>query len=129
MRVVNGSVLPWLLVTTANLARNHSRARRRYQAFLADLPRERMVPAAEDTFASQALDLDPRLRAAMRQLSRTDAALVTLVIFEDMTLGDATLRPWPDGARGEGSLHRARRRVRSAVPDLIPAPSPSGATP
>ena len=30
VRIVNGSVLPWLLVTTANLARNATRARRRW---------------------------------------------------------------------------------------------------
>jgi DNA-directed RNA polymerase specialized sigma24 family protein len=40
VRIVNGSVLPWLLVTTANLARNSTRARRRYRDFLARLPRD-----------------------------------------------------------------------------------------
>ena len=46
VRVVNGSVLPWLLVTASNLARNSARARRRYQEFLARLPHTRRAGVA-----------------------------------------------------------------------------------
>ena len=35
VRVVDGSVLPWLLVTTTNLARNLARSLRRYRSILA----------------------------------------------------------------------------------------------
>src|SRR5688500_3305340 len=37
VRVVNGSVLPWLLVTTVNLARNQRRGSIRYRDLLASL--------------------------------------------------------------------------------------------
>ena len=44
VRVVDGSVLPWLLVTATNLSRNASRGTRRYHAMLAGFPGARSVP-------------------------------------------------------------------------------------
>jgi DNA-directed RNA polymerase specialized sigma24 family protein len=40
VRFVDGSVRPWLLATATNVARNASRARRRYDAVLARLPHD-----------------------------------------------------------------------------------------
>ncbi|HQU00577.1 MAG TPA: sigma factor, partial [Acidimicrobiales bacterium] len=48
VRVVDGSVLPWLLVTTTNLARNLTRGLRRYRALIDSLPRAQSVSSAED---------------------------------------------------------------------------------
>jgi RNA polymerase sigma-70 factor (ECF subfamily) len=38
VRLVSGSVLPWLLVTASNLARNHGRKAQRYRRVLSALP-------------------------------------------------------------------------------------------
>lgn len=38
LRFVDGSLLPWLLVTSRNCARNHERGQRRYRALLERLP-------------------------------------------------------------------------------------------
>jgi RNA polymerase sigma factor (sigma-70 family) len=40
VRIVDGSVLPWLLVTATNVARNQQRGRRRYRDLLERLPVE-----------------------------------------------------------------------------------------
>src|ERR1700733_6941569 len=48
VQLVDGSVLPWLLVTTTNLGRNASRARRRYRRFLERLPRVEEHPDTAD---------------------------------------------------------------------------------
>jgi RNA polymerase sigma-70 factor (ECF subfamily) len=65
-------VLPWLLVTASNVARNTARARRRYRAFLAALPSAQAVRDAESTVMEQTtLGLDPALRAALNALPRT----------------------------------------------------------
>ena len=48
VRLVDGSVLPWLLVTTTNQARNVARSLRRYRALLASLPRSEDMRSAED---------------------------------------------------------------------------------
>jgi len=128
VRIVNGSVLPWLLVTTANLARNATRARRRYRAFLAKLPRESRGPDSADVALSVVdLDLDPRLHRALRQLSEEDVALLTLVALEEFTIADAAavLGLSPGGAKTR--LHRARQRLRKTLPDFHIAYDQTGA--
>ncbi len=73
VRVVGGSVLPWLLVTTANLSRNAARARRRHRDFLARLPRGGEPASADEP---RTLDLDPDLARALRSLPEQDMALL-----------------------------------------------------
>ena len=90
VRLVSGSVLPWLLVTTSNLARNAVRATRRYRAFLARLPRQEPAPdAATIAMDGPALGIQPELRAALRSLPEQDLHLLSLVAFEDLALTDA----------------------------------------
>jgi DNA-directed RNA polymerase specialized sigma24 family protein len=48
VRVVDGTVLPWLLVTTTNLARNRARGLRRYRALIDALPRSEDARGAGD---------------------------------------------------------------------------------
>lgn len=83
VRVVEGSVLPWLLVTATNHARNHSRGARRYQSLLHRLPHS----VEEDPAGIVAERLDRqqvagKLGAALRRLSETDAVLLTLTVLE-----------------------------------------------
>ena len=116
VRVVGGSVLPWLLVTTANLARNSERARRRYRDFLVRLPRETRSPdAAEAMLDGTATAIDPRLRAALRALPAKDLHLLLLVAFADHTLADtaAVLGISPSAAKNR--LQRARARLREQL--------------
>lgn len=91
VRLVDGSVLPWLLVTTTNLSRNRQRGLRRYSTFLANLPRtERAEPAAEDAALRMAsLDVDPGLLQAIEELGEPDRSLVVLVALEDYPLAAA----------------------------------------
>jgi RNA polymerase sigma-70 factor (ECF subfamily) len=122
VRVVGGSVLPWLLVTTANLARNSERARRRYRDFLVRLPRETRSPdAAEAMLDGTATAIDPRLRAALRALPAKDLHLLLLVAFADHTLADtaAVLGISPSAAKNR--LQRARARLREQLdhPDSV----------
>jgi DNA-directed RNA polymerase specialized sigma24 family protein len=48
VRVVDGSAVPWLLVTVTNLARNRARGLRRHQSLLASLPRTELTQPAAD---------------------------------------------------------------------------------
>lgn len=67
VRLVDGSVLPWLLVTSTNLGRNVARGTRRYRQLLERLPRLLDQPdAAEVAFDAHALGVDGRLRAGLR---------------------------------------------------------------
>src|ERR1700691_3428682 len=78
VRVVDGSVLPWLLVTTTNLARNLARGLRRYRTMLAVLPRSGEAWSA-DELAERDLEGEvaaDRVRRALRTLRAPDAALI-----------------------------------------------------
>lgn len=119
VRLVGGSVLPWLLVTASNLARNSVRARRRYRAFLSRLPREEPAPdAASVAVDGTALGIDPTLRAALRSLPERDLHLLSLVVFEDLCLADAAavLNITPSAAKTR--LHRVRERLRAQLGDF-----------
>lgn len=116
--LVSGSVLPWLLVTTVNLARNTRRAAGRYRTLLAKLPRsDEPVPATD----AEEIEVRQRLRNSLRGLSPTDAALLVLTTLEDMPVWQAAqaLGLKPPAARVR--LHRTRKRLRDDLHDLNPS--------
>ena len=113
VRVVDGSVLPWLLVTTNNLALNQGRSLRRHRAFLARLPRQEPQSHAAETDALLRADLDinPGLLSEIRALARVDQQLLALVALEDFSLRAAaeTLGVSEQAARSR--WQRIRRRL------------------
>lgn len=116
--LVAGSIVPWLLLTTVNLARNHRRAALRYQKLIGRLPRsDEAEPAIE---AAQIEDRD-RLRASLQGLSPTDAALLVLTGVEDVPVWQAAqaLGLKPPAARVR--LHRIRKRLQAELHDLRPS--------
>ena len=125
VRIVEGSVLPWLLVTATNVSRNLSRGLRRYRAMLASLPRSSDSPGADEVASErdhqeEALVL---VRQALRALKPKDAALVALTTFEDLTPAEAAqaLEISPGSARTR--LHRARAQMAKelgSTPEGIP---------
>lgn len=119
VRLVNGSVLAWLLVTTTNLSRNAVRARRRHRAFLAKLPREERVASAEtQAVDGTALGISPELRAALRSLPEQDLHLLSLVAFEDLSLADAAAALDITPSAAKTRLHRVRERLRIELGDF-----------
>ncbi len=116
VRVVDGSVVAWLLATTTNLALNHRRAARRYRAFLARLPHEGIADdAATQSMRAVSIDVDPRLLSEIKQLSVMDQRLVALVALEGFSLQEA--------AEAIGTSVAAARsrwqRTRSRLADLL----------
>jgi RNA polymerase sigma-70 factor (ECF subfamily) len=116
VRLVDGSVLPWLLATTTNVALNHRRGVLRYRRFLARLPQ---ANAAEDAAAGSMrvvdVDLDPLLLEEIKHLSATDQRLLALVAFEGFRLREAAaaLGLSVDAARSR--WQRIRRRLAHRV--------------
>lgn len=84
VRVVDGSVLPWLLVTATNLSRNLTRGIRRYRALIASLPRTTEARSSEESALEniEELRLAVNLRVAMSTMSSDDVALIMLTTFE-----------------------------------------------
>lgn len=112
--VVDGTVLPWLLVTVANTARNQRRGGVRYRRLLAAMPREVERDAEQEAVSSLETEvLGIRLREALGRLDAKDAALLTLTALDGLTVADAAplvgLKPGAARTR----LMRARRRLQS----------------
>ncbi len=114
VRVVEGSVLPWMLVTLNNLGRNAARATRRHRRFLSTLPE----PATADVALDRVEELHAQRDAMrlLRSLPSTDAAILALTAFEGLSAGEAaaalgisaqTARARPSRARRRAQLHLA----------------------
>jgi RNA polymerase sigma factor (sigma-70 family) len=131
VRVVDGSVLPWLLVTTTNVARNSGRAALRYRRLLDSLPRaeDASGPLADDFFSSPQDALDKDVARALGTLNVEDLHLVSLVVFENYTIAAAAavLNLTPGAARTR--MHRARRRMKTAITGTDAAPTAAPTTP
>ena len=114
VRVVEGSVKPWLLVTAGNLARNLRRGARRWRAVLDQLPREHDAAdpaeiAAANVGSSRG---DTPLGVALRRLHPTDLALLTLTVFEGCTVAEAAAVLGIADVTARSRLSRARARLR-----------------
>jgi len=127
VRVVEGSILPWLLVTTTNMARNNGRAALRYRNLLDALPRteDSSEPMKTELFASPQDSLDKDFAKALGTLSADDLQLVSLVVFEDYPLAAAAavLNLTPGAAKTR--MHRARQRMKAALPGSTGAGAPA----
>ncbi|MBT2534523.1 RNA polymerase sigma factor [Arthrobacter sp. ISL-48] len=128
VRVVEGSVLPWLLVTTTNLARNRARATLRYQRLLTSLPRNQELndPTA-DYYRKYQDALDQDLARALAILTIEDLHLVSLVVFEEHTIAAAAVVLNLTPAAAKSRMHRARQRLRAVLEG--PPSIPTGPTP
>ncbi|MEJ5946975.1 sigma-70 family RNA polymerase sigma factor [Pseudokineococcus basanitobsidens] len=115
VRLVNDSVLPWLLVTTTNLARNSARGTRRYRALLERLPRQHHSADAADEVLAGVVDAD--VAAALRALRPVDAQLLALVVLEGLPVADAAAAAGLTTGAAKTRLHRARARLRASLAD------------
>ncbi len=119
VRVVEGSVLPWMLVTLNNLGRNVARATRRHRRFLATLPESATEDVALDRV--EQLQAERRAMSLLRSLPPTDAAILALTAFEGLSAADAATALGISAQTARARLSRARRRARIQL-------SPEGST-
>lgn len=121
VRLVEGSVLPWLLVTTTNIGRNAARGTRRYRQFLDRLPRAQEQPdAAELALGAHALGVDARLSAGLRSLNEKDAQLFALVALEGYPVAVAAEQLQLSLSAARARLHRTRTRLRDQLGGELP---------
>jgi RNA polymerase sigma factor (sigma-70 family) len=105
VRFVDGSMLPWLLVTATNTARNVSRSGRRYRAMLGRLP---IDPHTEDRYFDSA---EGEAQQAMRRLSAADQRVLTLCVLEELTEKDAAAVLGVPVGTVKSRLSRAKARL------------------
>jgi RNA polymerase sigma factor (sigma-70 family) len=120
VRLVDDSVLPWLLVTASNIARNSKRAHRRYARLLSTLPPADESPDIADAIAAE-IDAEGRnaeLATALRMLSKTDQNLISLTTFEGVSLQVASDALGLSYGAAKTRLSRARRRLNTHLNHL-----------
>lgn len=117
VRIVDGSLLPWLLTVTTNVTLNQGRSQRRYRLLLSKLPpappEVDHAPVVEDRLDSR--EQGRRLTEALRKLSPGDRAVVNLCLIEELSLADtAAALALPLGTV-KSRLHRARGQLRTEL--------------
>lgn len=128
VRLVDGSPVPWLLVTAANLGRNGMRAARRRDALL-----RRVLDNHDRSAAIQADMIDSvvgrhELTAALRTVRVADAALLTLVALEGFKVTEAAQVLGLTDHAARTRLRRVRQRLQPLLRTLSQA-APSAEEP
>jgi RNA polymerase sigma-70 factor (ECF subfamily) len=123
VRVVDGSVLPWLLVTAVNLSRNHTRGVVRYRRLIETLPRSEpsVDPAEVVADAVDRTTASARISDAVSGLGPRDAALLVLTTLEGLSIAEAAAALGLKPGTARMRLHRSRQRLRLDLEDLHPA--------
>jgi RNA polymerase sigma-70 factor (ECF subfamily) len=129
VRLVDGSIIAWLLVTTNNTVHNHDRSIRRYRRALARLPH----PADQNDHAPDvdaAIDADAGrvgVRSAFAQLTKRDQDVITLCVLEELPLSEAARVLGIPVGTVKSRLSRARQRLGDLTTATVPAILEGGA--
>jgi len=105
VRIVEGSVLPWLLVTATNASLNLRRGSRRYRTLLARLPVDPHTADHAERFD------DGEAAAALRALAPIDRQVLTLCVLEGYSERDAASALGVPTGTIKSRLARARTRL------------------
>ncbi|MDO9397193.1 MAG: RNA polymerase sigma factor [Herbiconiux sp.] len=117
VRLVDGSVIGWLLVTANYLARNLDRSRRRYRSLLDQMREFEHLADPADEIADR-LDrqsMTGRVQSALARLSKRDQDVITLCVVQQLSTTDAAgVLSVPEGTV-KSRLSRAKQRLASDV--------------
>lgn len=125
VRLVDGSIIGWLLVTTNYTVRNHTRSLRRYRTALGKLP----APAPQDDHAPavdenlDGAERDRQVRDAFDRLSKRDQDVITLCILEELTAAQAAEALGVPEGTVKSRLSRARKRLTELASPLAAEPN------
>ena len=132
VRVVDGSIIGWLLVTANNVVRNHARTLRRHQIAMAKLPPAVPQPDHADDVLGRLGDRagSDHMRSAFARLSQRDQDILTLCVLEELSLTHAAIALRIPIGTVKSRLSRAKQRLAT---HLAPGPgavnSPEGSLP
>lgn len=117
VRVVDGSVLPWLLATTTNCARNACRSIRRNERLIAHIPVAAPAADTADIAADRVerLDAGTQVARALRELPERDARLIALVLLDELPLADAAAAIGVSYGAAKTRMHRAKAKLRAIL--------------
>lgn len=117
VRIVDGSLLPWLLAVTARVTANLARSQRRYARMVAQLP-------PPEKHENPFVDVDERIdghdrrraiAAAIMSLAPRDRAVVELCLLEELPMAEAAAALDLPLGTVKSRLHRARAQLRTKL--------------
>lgn len=117
VRIVNESLLPWLLTVTRNVCRNLTRTERRYARLQAELI---AMPDVDNRSTSTYEGMEVHFAAvkidrALRDLSPLDQQVVALCLIDGHTIASAAAHLSIPVGTAKSRLSRARSRLRSQL--------------
>lgn len=112
VRLVDGSILPWLLVVASNASLNVSRASRRFRSVIDRLPPP--SPAPDHAARFDAGDA----RAALARLSPAHREVIALCILEGFSEAEAAAALGIPRGTVKSRLFRATRDLRRTYPAI-----------
>jgi RNA polymerase sigma-70 factor (ECF subfamily) len=118
VRFVDGSLLPWLLVTTQNVHLNASRARRRHRRFLERLPHPEHAPDPADLVAEKDSSRARWVREVLSTAREQDRHLAVLTTLEGFTIREAAEAIGISESAAKMRLSRLRTRLSQTPHDL-----------
>ncbi|RDV45440.1 hypothetical protein DOE76_06290 [Leifsonia sp. ku-ls] len=120
VRLVDDSIIGWLLVTTNYAARNHARGARRYRNALSKLPppppQRDHAPDVDETL--DGADRGRQVREAFSRLSKRDQDVITLCVLEELTTAQAAEALGVPEGTVKSRLSRARARLTELASPL-----------
>jgi RNA polymerase sigma-70 factor (ECF subfamily) len=130
VRMVNDSILPWLLITTNNTLRNHVRQQRRYRHFLNQLPPpEESADIAEGIIEADEYQLQASaLKEAFAQLRPPERDVLTLCVLEGMGAKEAGAALGIADGTVKSRLHRAKSRLGNLYSQIMREEEPDAQT-
>jgi RNA polymerase sigma-70 factor (ECF subfamily) len=122
VRLVDGSVRPWLLTVVSFAAKNHLRSALRYRRLLAKLPHTDEAPDHADEIARtmDALPMSAEVRAALRELAPGDASVLLLCVVEELSVKDAAAVLGIPESTVRSRLSRLKARLRRRLEKYSP---------
>lgn len=129
VRVVDGSVLPWLLATTSFAAKNSLRSRRRYHRLLSRIPHDGEVPdhADEVARAMDVMKISQSVRDALVQLNPRDASVVVLCVVHELPMAEAAVVLGIPEGTVKSRLSRVKTKLRGSLQEYAPTPKEANA--
>ena len=122
VRIVDGTVLPWLLTVASYQAKNHLRAARRYQRLLAKVPLSEDAPDHADEVARMidALPMTSAVEQALRELNSRDASVLLLCVVRELSVRDAAIALGVPEGTVKSRLSRVKARLRVTLGAIAP---------
>lgn len=122
VRLVDDSVLPWLLATTSYAAKNKLRSGRRYQRLLSRIPHDDDVPdhADEVARAMDTLKISADVREALMQLHPKEASVVILCVVHELPMHEAAVALGIPEGTVKSRLSRVKARLRGTLQQYDP---------